>query len=154
MCQNTPQLCWGDEWSPLSPGGRGLGLRLGRAYGSERWGGNDLIITPTLILPHQGGGKFFRELDAPQLCCGALHLIVKFKLQISKFYNTWALWKDPFCVIPVLARHSTSARRRENGNPVPEGIRTRFLLEFIPYFVTGQEWQAYLTALFYDFSKS
>jgi len=37
-------------------------------------GGNDLIITPTLILPHQGGGKFFRELDAPQLCCGVLHL--------------------------------------------------------------------------------
>jgi len=26
---------------------------------------NDLIITSTLILPHQGGGKFFRELDAP-----------------------------------------------------------------------------------------
>jgi len=25
MCQNTPQLCWGDEWPPLSPGGRGLG---------------------------------------------------------------------------------------------------------------------------------
>ena len=23
--QNTPQLCWGDEWSSLSPGGRGLG---------------------------------------------------------------------------------------------------------------------------------
>jgi len=23
--QNTPQLCWGDEWSTLSPGGRGLG---------------------------------------------------------------------------------------------------------------------------------
>jgi len=20
MCQNTPQLCWADEWSPLSPG--------------------------------------------------------------------------------------------------------------------------------------
>ena len=36
ICQNTPQLCWGDEWPPLSPGGRGLGLRLGRAYGSER----------------------------------------------------------------------------------------------------------------------
>ena len=32
------------------------------------------MITPTLILPHQGGGKFFRELDAPQLCCGVLHL--------------------------------------------------------------------------------
>jgi len=31
---------------------------------------NDLIITSTLILPHQGGGKFFRELDAPQLCSG------------------------------------------------------------------------------------
>ena len=30
-------------------------------------------ITPTLILPHQGGGEFFRELDAPQLCCGVLH---------------------------------------------------------------------------------
>jgi hypothetical protein len=25
MRQNTPQLCWGDEWLPLSPGGRGLG---------------------------------------------------------------------------------------------------------------------------------
>ena len=25
MCQNTPQLCWGDEWPTLSPGGRGLG---------------------------------------------------------------------------------------------------------------------------------
>jgi hypothetical protein len=23
--QNTPQPCWGDEWFPLSPGGRGLG---------------------------------------------------------------------------------------------------------------------------------
>jgi len=23
--QNTPQLCWGDEGFPLSPGGRGLG---------------------------------------------------------------------------------------------------------------------------------
>ena len=25
MCQNTLQLCWGDEWPTLSPGGRGLG---------------------------------------------------------------------------------------------------------------------------------
>jgi hypothetical protein len=25
ICQNTPQLCWGDEWPTLSPGGRGLG---------------------------------------------------------------------------------------------------------------------------------
>jgi predicted GIY-YIG superfamily endonuclease len=31
------------------------------------------VITPTLILPHQGGGEFLRELDAPQLCCGVLH---------------------------------------------------------------------------------
>jgi hypothetical protein len=31
------------------------------------------VITPTLILPHQGGGEFFRELDATQLCCGVLH---------------------------------------------------------------------------------
>jgi len=23
--QNTPQLCWGDEWPTLTPGGRGLG---------------------------------------------------------------------------------------------------------------------------------
>jgi len=23
ICQNTPQLCWGDEWPTLSPGGRG-----------------------------------------------------------------------------------------------------------------------------------
>jgi len=35
MWQNTPQLCWG----------RGLGLRLGRAYGSER--GDDKIISPS-----------------------------------------------------------------------------------------------------------
>jgi hypothetical protein len=33
------------------------------------------VITPTLILPHQGGGEFFRELDAPQLCCGVLHSV-------------------------------------------------------------------------------
>ena len=59
---------------PSPPGGRGLGLRLGRTYGSERRGGNDLVITPTLILPHQRGGEFFRELDAPQLCCGVLQL--------------------------------------------------------------------------------
>jgi hypothetical protein len=44
---------------PHAPGGRGLGC-----------GGNDLIITPTLILPHQGGGKVFGELDAPQLAAG------------------------------------------------------------------------------------
>jgi len=25
ICQSTPQLCWGDEWPTLSPGGRGLG---------------------------------------------------------------------------------------------------------------------------------
>ena len=31
-----------------------------------------VIITPTLILLRQGGGKFLRELDAPQLCCGVL----------------------------------------------------------------------------------
>jgi hypothetical protein len=24
ICQNTPQLFWGDEWPTLSPGGRGL----------------------------------------------------------------------------------------------------------------------------------
>jgi hypothetical protein len=23
ICQNTPQLFWGDEWLTLSPGGRG-----------------------------------------------------------------------------------------------------------------------------------
>jgi hypothetical protein len=50
------------------PWGRGLGC-----------GVNDLIITPTLILPPQGGGRFFRELDAPQLA--AEHLI----LFVSKY---------------------------------------------------------------------
>jgi hypothetical protein len=40
---------------------------------------NYLIITPTLILPHQGGGKFFRELDASQLCCGVLHFDIFFE---------------------------------------------------------------------------
>ena len=24
----------------------------------------------------QGGGKFFRELDTPQLCCGVLHFLL------------------------------------------------------------------------------
>ncbi len=43
-----PEQSWGDEWPTLSPGGRGLGC-----------GGND-----------QGGGKFFGELDAPQLAAG------------------------------------------------------------------------------------
>jgi len=71
ICQNTPQLCWEDEWPTLSPGGRGLG-------------GIYLIITPTLILPHQGGGKFFRELDAPQLCCGALHFYIFHELRVDK----------------------------------------------------------------------
>jgi len=28
-----------------------------------------------LILPHQGGGGFFEELDTPQLCCGVLHYL-------------------------------------------------------------------------------
>ena len=50
MCQNTPQLCWGDEWPPLSPGGRGLEPA---PYSIRGWGGNDLFITPTLILPPQ-----------------------------------------------------------------------------------------------------
>jgi len=43
MPEYPPQLCWEDEWPTLSPrlrvvptGRRGLGLRLGRAYGSER----------------------------------------------------------------------------------------------------------------------
>jgi len=33
-------------------------------------------LNPPPCLPagrHQGGGKSFRELDAPQLCCGVLH---------------------------------------------------------------------------------
>jgi len=25
ICHSSPQLCWGDEWPTLSPGGRGLG---------------------------------------------------------------------------------------------------------------------------------
>jgi hypothetical protein len=58
-CQNTPQLCWGDEWPP-SPLGERVRVR----------GKSDLCITPTLILPHQGGGKYFRDLDAPQLPAG------------------------------------------------------------------------------------
>ena len=79
ICQNTPQLCWGDEWHyTLSPGGSGLGC-----------GGNDLIVIPTLILPAYSaevasgyvgrasrGRKVFRELDAPQLCCGVLHPLI------------------------------------------------------------------------------
>ncbi len=38
---------------------------------------------PHLNPPHQGGGKFFRELDALQLCCGVLHLVT---LSL-RFYN-------------------------------------------------------------------
>jgi len=52
-----PELCWGDEWPPSPLGGEGEGE-------------SDLWITPTLILPHQGGGKYFRDLDAPQLAAG------------------------------------------------------------------------------------
>jgi hypothetical protein len=44
-CQNTPQLCWGDEWPP-SPLGERVRVR----------GKSDFCITPTLILPNQGGG--------------------------------------------------------------------------------------------------
>ena len=36
ICQNTPQLCWGDEWPPLSPGrqpGRASGPEGGRGLG-------------------------------------------------------------------------------------------------------------------------
>jgi len=54
---------------PLSSAGGMNGLPL--PWGERvRVRGNDLIITPTLILPHQGGGKFFREFDAPQLAAG------------------------------------------------------------------------------------
>ena len=45
-----PEQSWGDEWPTLSPGGRGLGL-----------GGIHLVITPTLILPHQGEESFLEN---------------------------------------------------------------------------------------------
>jgi len=32
ICPNTPQLCWGDEWPTLSPGGRGLALWSSETY--------------------------------------------------------------------------------------------------------------------------
>ena len=51
------------------------------------------MITPTLILPHQGGGGFFRELDAPQLCCGVLHFyatLMKGRCEKEKY-----LFHDP-----------------------------------------------------------
>jgi hypothetical protein len=32
--------------------------------------GNDLVLTPTFILPHQGGGECFEKLDVPQLAAG------------------------------------------------------------------------------------
>ena len=60
ICQNTAAL---------------LGMNEPLWRERVRVRGSDVIITPTLILPHQGGGKFFRELDAPQLCCGVLHCI-------------------------------------------------------------------------------
>ncbi len=41
------------------------------------------MITPTLILPHQGGGEFFRELDAPQLSCGVHHSNGEFLRDLS-----------------------------------------------------------------------
>jgi len=48
-----PSALLGDEWPPLSPGGRGLG-----------WGGNDFVITP-LNPPPSRGGEFFREYGCP-----------------------------------------------------------------------------------------
>jgi len=53
-------------------------LPWGRGFGC---GANDLIITPTLILPHQGGGKFFRELDAPSSAAGYF----TFDMGLSRF---------------------------------------------------------------------
>ena len=48
-----------------------------------------------------------------------------------------------FCVIPVLARHSASARRRENGNPAPYLIRGKAGNQFLkgmdsPHQVRGK----------------
>jgi len=68
-----PRLCWGDEWPTLSPGACLREAASAKAGERVRVRGNNLIITPTLILPHQGGGKFFTELDAPQLCCWLFH---------------------------------------------------------------------------------
>ena len=71
--------------SPLAASPEGPLARRGgegKASGSEEpmarrgEGGIDLVVTPTLLLPHQGGGEFFRELDAPQLCCGVLHFVI------------------------------------------------------------------------------
>jgi hypothetical protein len=39
---------------------------------------------------HQGGGKFFRELEAPQLCCGGLHLELAC-LPVDKEFGDWNL---------------------------------------------------------------
>jgi hypothetical protein len=47
------------------------------------------VITPTLILPHQGGGEFLRELDAPQLCCGVLHFLIYFADKKGDSYYIW-----------------------------------------------------------------
>jgi len=58
----------------LSPGGRGLPAS-GGAEGDQGLGGNDFMVTPTLILPHQGGGNYFgiwcpaAELGANSLQC-------------------------------------------------------------------------------------
>jgi hypothetical protein len=53
------------------------------------------VITPTLILPHQGGGEFFRELDAPQLCCGVLHFRVRNKREGFQVHSVIRGWDWP-----------------------------------------------------------
>ena len=66
------------------------------------------MTTPTLILPHQGGGEFLRELDAPQLCCGVLHYqvstlclaIEKPLTNLSQHFRQKGLWltRDGFAI--------------------------------------------------------
>ena len=63
--------------SPLPWEERGRSPTRHSRFGDGAVRGNDVIITPSLILSHQGGGKFFRELDAPQLCCGVLHSLLE-----------------------------------------------------------------------------
>ena len=58
ICQNTPQLCWGDEWPTLSPlrargPSSGAEAPLGRSLGRRLLRGTSLIIVNFALLTLQ-----------------------------------------------------------------------------------------------------
>ena len=92
MCQNTPQLCWKDEWPTLSPGrqpGRASSPAAAAGYFTA---GEILLIRPKKPPPINGGATTFYCLShsyfddsclftllsicADDFCCLSLRVIL------------------------------------------------------------------------------